>query len=195
MASLGLPTAELLAIVGSPASSANGSSVKYSPVHRMSIETPKSDTLRTVLSPTATSDRRPVADVGDLTDDECAVLVEALGEPSPTPDPAWDDLPDDWARAWRWSLLLPAAVLEGWTNEITAVTAKHGTPNIGSLDTRVPCSCRGAGVLPSMSSSSGTRYSAAGRRTRRWVAAKRNPKLVGQQRVGAGLDAGDCRER
>jgi len=92
-----------------------------------------------VTSPTATGDDRDLlADVGDLTDDECAVLVEAVGEPSPAPDPPSDDLSDDWARAWRWSLLLPAAVLEGWTNEIAAVTAKHGTPNISSLDTRVP---------------------------------------------------------
>lgn len=92
-----------------------------------------------MTSPTATGDDRDLlADVGDLSDDEVAVLVEALGEPSPAPDPPSDEFPDDWARAWRWSLLLPAAVLEGWANEIAAVTAKHGTPNISSLDTRVP---------------------------------------------------------
>jgi hypothetical protein len=56
---------------------------------------------------------------------QLAVWTDALGSPSdPTTDP--DLLPEDWGRAWRWSVVLPGYVLAGWEGPIAAVSALHG---------------------------------------------------------------------
>lgn len=87
-------------------------------------------------------DRDLLADLGDLSQQEVADLATAFGTPSPIAEPdeeadtAW--LPDDWARAWRWSLILPTGVLEGWEHAISAVSAQHGEPTAAALDTRIP---------------------------------------------------------
>lgn len=96
-----------------------------------------------LTSLTATGDDRDLLmSLGELTDSETSLLAEAFGTPSSEPDPDPDtgvgDLPDDWARAWRWSLLLPSAVLAGWEDAIAAVTAQYGEPSVNVFDARVP---------------------------------------------------------
>lgn len=95
-----------------------------------------------LASPTATGDDRDLlADLGDLGDDDTAQLAAAFGQPSPAPEPDDDGslgLPSDWARAWRWSMVLPSAVLAGWEAAIAAVTDRHGVPDEGALSRRVP---------------------------------------------------------
>lgn len=108
---------------------------------------------RRMASATATGDDRDL--IGDiltvpLSPDELSRWQTAFGEPSPPPGP--DSGPnvigDNWARAWRWSLVLPLEVLENWTEAIAAVTAQHGAPTPSSLDTRVPRFTFGEGRSP-----------------------------------------------
>jgi len=102
---------------------------------------------RRLASPTATGDDRDL--INDiltipLSPAEVARWRAALGQPSPpsVPDGEGDLYPgvigDDWARAWRWSMVLPDEVLEGWEEAIAAVTTQHGEPLPTSLDTRIP---------------------------------------------------------
>lgn len=93
-------------------------------------------------SPTASGDDRDlIADLGPLTDVEIRLLASAFGTPSPSPQPDPEgnvDPPPDWARAWRWSMVLPASVLTSWETAIAAVTKLHGSPDAGSLSRRIP---------------------------------------------------------
>ncbi len=95
-----------------------------------------------VASLTSTGDDRDLlADLGDLAADEIARLAAAFGPPSPAPEPdehGYVATPPDWARAWRWSMVLPSAVLCGWEAAIAAVTERHGTPDEASLSSRAP---------------------------------------------------------
>jgi len=97
---------------------------------------------RRLASATATGDDRDLLDdLGELTDDEVAVLASAFGEPSEAPKPDEDGvtrLPADWARAWRWSMLLSDTALDRWRESVAAVTEVHGPPDEGSLSRRVP---------------------------------------------------------
>jgi hypothetical protein len=61
-------------------------------------------------------------DPGDI-----AVWAEALGAPSPAPAGGEDEIPWDWARAWRWAAVLPPSVLTAWRDAIDYVSARHGT--------------------------------------------------------------------
>ncbi|MGR3939301.1 hypothetical protein [Streptomyces sp. BRA346] len=61
---------------------------------------------------------------------------DALETPSAEPqDPAMFP-PKDWARAWRWSLVLPDAVFTQWQHAIAQVTARYGAPDPEALDCR-----------------------------------------------------------
>ncbi len=98
---------------------------------------------RRLASDTATGDDRDL--VNDilkipLTPDELNCWRTAFGEPSSPPRPVDrpDAIGDNWARAWRWSIVLPPDVLEEWEEAIAAVTAQHGAATSTSLDTRVP---------------------------------------------------------
>lgn len=86
-----------------------------------------------LASKTATGDDDAlVKDLAPFTSDETAELRTALGEPAPPPsDP--DQIDDTWAKAWQWSMVLPAAVLDGWDKQIAAVTDRHGEPDPAAL--------------------------------------------------------------
>ena len=65
---------------------------------------------------------------GDL-----AAWAEALGTPSPAPADGEDEIPRDWARAWRWAAVLPADVLTAWRDAIDYVSGFYGTPDPRAL--------------------------------------------------------------
>ncbi|MGS2619926.1 hypothetical protein ACVCAH_36450 [Micromonospora sp. LZ34] len=68
--------------------------------------------------------------------DALAAWHRALGTPSAAPENPASALPDDWARAWRWSMVLPASLLAEWREPIAQVTARHGEPDPQALDRR-----------------------------------------------------------
>lgn len=79
------------------------------------------DILRTPLSrPEAESWRSALGPVPEV---EAAIDVEHL--------------PLDWLRVWRWSILLPAPVLDRWEPAINACNAVHGALSKAVFDTRV----------------------------------------------------------
>ncbi|WP_141974974.1 hypothetical protein [Saccharothrix saharensis] len=95
---------------------------------------------RRLASPTATGDDQELVDAvlaarpGPA---RLAAWTDALGSPSPLPaDPAV--LPRDWARAWRWSAILPEHLLTGWQEPITAVAEHHGRLDREAFDRRIP---------------------------------------------------------
>lgn len=100
-----------------------------------------------LASETATGDDRALLrDVAPLDVEETELLSAAFG---PAPELADSVRIDrDAARAWRWSMLLPAAVLAGWEGAIESVTATHGTPDEASLDRRTPISGTMIGISP-----------------------------------------------
>jgi hypothetical protein len=65
---------------------------------------------------------------GDL-----AAWSEALGTPSPAPADGGDQIPRDWARAWRWAAVLPASVLTAWRDAVDYVSGVHGVPDPQAL--------------------------------------------------------------
>jgi len=97
---------------------------------------------RRLISETATGDDRDlIEDIlrVPLSREEVVRMREAFGEPSPV---AYDDdgaetFGENWARGWRWSLILPKEILEAWERPIAIVTEARGTPSRRSLDTRV----------------------------------------------------------
>jgi hypothetical protein len=91
------------------------------------------------------SSSRATGDDRDLIDDILSsnpgpdalqVWAVALGEPSPAPSGPEDLLPEDWARAWRWSLVLPEHTLTRWEQPIAYVNAQYGQPQAEALDQR-----------------------------------------------------------
>jgi hypothetical protein len=56
-----------------------------------------------------------------------------LGAPSPRPADDVDVVPRDWARVWRWSAVLPDAVLEGWQEQIASVSRRWGAHDPAQL--------------------------------------------------------------
>lgn len=95
-----------------------------------------------IASGTATGDDRDLlTDLGDLVGGEIAQVATAFGQPLPAPDPddhGYVELPRDWVRAWRWSMVLPPAALAGWETAIAAVTERHGIPGTDALRRRAP---------------------------------------------------------
>lgn len=141
---LGLPTSDLLELVA-PIPGEVGERVVcrvLAGASDVSREAKLSHLCVRVSSRTATGDDRDLlADLGDLIDGEIAELAAAFGQPSPALEPddhGYMELPSDWARAWRWSMVLPRAVLAGWETAIAAVTERHGTPDDGALGRRAP---------------------------------------------------------
>ncbi|MEO9236814.1 MAG: hypothetical protein ABI418_01855, partial [Jatrophihabitantaceae bacterium] len=93
-------------------------------------------------SSTATGDDRDLIDnilASNPTPDQLDVWTASLGDPSPAPEVAEgaQSIPNDWARAWRWSLVLPPNTLTGWREQIVCVTAQHGEPSATALETRL----------------------------------------------------------
>jgi hypothetical protein len=104
-------------------------------------------------SHTATGDDRDlINDVlsFDPTAEQLEVWAAALGDPTPTPETPADTppFPNDWARVWRWSMVLPADTVTRWREPIAQVTAHYGEPSISALDTRLDRSWFGAGRSP-----------------------------------------------
>lgn len=64
------------------------------------------------------------------------VWRSALGTPSAAPSDPDASPPKDWARAWRWSLVLPQDILTQWREPIAQVTARYGSPTPESLTHR-----------------------------------------------------------
>jgi hypothetical protein len=92
-----------------------------------------------IASPVATGD--DLALVEDILSYRPAVRVlaewrTALGEPTAA-IPEQEQLPEDWARAWRWSAILPPEVLAGWDEQIGRVTDRHGQPDLAPLRHRI----------------------------------------------------------
>ncbi len=132
---LGLPTSELVALV-EPIGGQLGERILCRVLVGAEDVTRKSKLAHLALrlhSPTASGDDRDLlADLGQLTDVEIAELAIAFGAPSEAPESDGNGmvtLPADWARAWRWSMLLPPAVLDSWTAAIEAVIGRHGPPD------------------------------------------------------------------
>ena len=94
---------------------------------------------RRLASSTATGDDRDLVEAilaSDPDPAQLAVWYDELGMPSPAPNPAPPSgYPDDWARVWRWSAILPSAVLSGWQEQIDAVSTTYGDPKV-DLDQR-----------------------------------------------------------
>jgi len=61
--------------------------------------------------------------------EDLAAWAEALGTPSLAPADGEDQIPRDWARAWRWAAVLPADVLTAWRAAIDYVSGFHGAPD------------------------------------------------------------------
>jgi hypothetical protein len=94
---------------------------------------------RRLASSTATGDDRDlVADVvsADPPLDVLALWATAMGTPSDAPTDPDAALPADWARAWRWSMVLPDSALVAWRDPIAQVTARHGAPDIDAIENR-----------------------------------------------------------
>lgn len=141
---LGLPTSDVLAMV-TPISGELGERIicqVLAGARDVSREAKLEHLAGRLGSPTATGDDRDLlADLGELSDLEIAQLAAAFGAPSPAPEPDDDGYmrtPADWSRAWRWSMVLPAAVLDGWEEQTAAVTKDHGVPDAGALSRRLP---------------------------------------------------------
>lgn len=141
---LGLPTSDLLELVGHISGEVGERVVcrVLAGASDVSREAKLSHLRGRLASRTATGDDRDlVADLGDLADGEIAQVAAAFGQPSLAPEPddhRYVELPPDWARAWRWSMVLPSAVLAGWETAVAAVTERHGTPDVGALGRRAP---------------------------------------------------------
>lgn len=101
-------------------------------------------------SETATGDDKAlIDDLLPLEDTDAERLRRAFGSPSPGPaEDGSNPFGDNWPRAWRWSLVLPDAVLAGWESAISAVTEKHGTPDPSILTGRTPSSGAISGSSP-----------------------------------------------
>ncbi|MGH3962847.1 MAG: hypothetical protein ACRDRY_06265 [Pseudonocardiaceae bacterium] len=91
-------------------------------------------------SSTATGDDRDLVANVLSTEPESGMLgswAEALGTPSAAPSDPRARPPEDWARAWRWSLVLPEDVHALWHEPIAQITARYGPPNPEALDHRL----------------------------------------------------------
>ena len=99
-------------------------------------------------SPTATGDDRALLDdLLPLADNELAVLQGAFGTPPLAPLES-DKLDNSWARAWRWSMLLPPSVLARWDDAIATVTSVHGRPDQSAMARRTPAAGAQFGSSP-----------------------------------------------
>jgi hypothetical protein len=65
------------------------------------------------------------------------VWAKALGTPSAAPSDPDAAPPKDWARAWRWSLVLPQDLLALWREPIARVTARYGPHKPDAFDHRL----------------------------------------------------------
>jgi hypothetical protein len=65
--------------------------------------------------------------------EDLAAWATAFGTPSPAPANDEDQIPMDWARAWRWAAVLPADVLTAWWDAIDYVSGRHGSPDTQAL--------------------------------------------------------------
>jgi hypothetical protein len=95
-------------------------------------------TLRLASSTATGDDRDLIASVLSANPETGTLNVwaEALGTPSlALSDPAASP-PRDWARAWRWSLVLPEDLLTTWRDPIAQVSARYGSPEPEALDRR-----------------------------------------------------------
>lgn len=63
------------------------------------------------------------------TSEDLEVWAETLGTPSSAAIDGDDHIPNDWARAWRWAMVLPEHVLGAWQEAIGHVSERHGTPD------------------------------------------------------------------
>jgi hypothetical protein len=93
-------------------------------------------------SPTTTGDDRDlVADVllAGPAPEQFMTWTNAIGEPPAELHELGeeDPIPDDWARVWRWSAVLPADLLAPWQEAIRQVSARHGELQSQALDTRL----------------------------------------------------------
>jgi hypothetical protein len=95
-------------------------------------------TLRLASSTATGDDRDLVANVLSAKP-ETGMLdawAVALGTPSAAPSDPEAAPPTDWARAWRWSRVLPEDVLTAWRDPIAQVTTRYGSPKPEDLDRR-----------------------------------------------------------
>lgn len=93
---------------------------------------------RRLASSTATGDDRDLID-SVLSNDPQREMLEAWSSALGTPSPRLQNarsVPEDWARAWRWSVVLPDVVLAKWQEPIAQVTARYGPPDQQALDRR-----------------------------------------------------------
>lgn len=95
-----------------------------------------------LASQTATGDDKDLIDTvlaANPDPHQLAAWTDALGSPTdPQADPAV--LPQDWRKAWRWSVILPGHLLARWQEPIAALSAQHGRVGLEVFDHRVPTS-------------------------------------------------------
>lgn len=91
-------------------------------------------------SQTATGDDQElVDDLMPLGEADVERLRAAFGSPTPKPDDGDKAaFPDDWARAWRWTMVLPDPILTGWEQAIAVVSEVHGPPDPSTLSRSSP---------------------------------------------------------
>jgi hypothetical protein len=65
--------------------------------------------------------------------EDLAAWAAVFGTPSPAPSDREEQIPWDWAHAWRWAAVLPASVLTAWRDVIDYVTGLHGAPDSQTL--------------------------------------------------------------
>jgi hypothetical protein len=137
---LGLPSSELLEWTGGIPGEA-GERLRcriLAMADDIALEVKITHVVARLSSPSVTGDDRDLVDAIMRSDPDLEVLdmwTAALGTPSELPSGS-AALPDDWARAWRWSMVLPPKVLEPWAEAIASVTAKYKSPDPTILDRR-----------------------------------------------------------
>ena len=96
-------------------------------------------TLRLASSTATGDDRDLVANVLSAKPEPGTLdaWADALGTPSAAPSDPEASPPKDWARAWRWSLVLPKDLLALWREPIAQVTARYGPSDPEALDHRL----------------------------------------------------------
>ncbi|MEU4744491.1 hypothetical protein AB0G02_29090, partial [Actinosynnema sp. NPDC023658] len=140
---LGVPTSELRAWIDGTPGEIGGRLVCR--VLTGADDVPPEDKIDHVTGRLASStvtgdDKELIEDVlaTEATSDQLTAWVDALGTPSADAPDSGVSPPDDWARVWRWSAVLPADLLTSWQDPIAQVNLRHGPLDLTAFERRTP---------------------------------------------------------